>query len=148
MEGEPRKRRLIGEINVVPLIDVMLVLLVIFMATAPLLTQGVKVDLPKAGAEPLPVRSQKDQPPLILTVDRLGNRYLNIGSDAEQALDDAQLLELVRSALAADPDRDVLLRADTSVDYGRVVAAMVMLQQAGARKLGFLTDPLPVEYRR
>jgi biopolymer transport protein TolR len=119
-----------GEINVVPLIDVMLVLLVIFMATAPLLTQGVKVELPQAGAEPLPVRSQKDQPPLILTIDAEGQRFLNIGSSVDAALSDAQLLQAVRSAMSTDAHRDV-------------VAAMVILQNAGASKLGFLTDPLP-----
>ena len=145
MESAPRKRRLIGEINVVPLIDVMLVLLIIFMATAPLLTQGVKVELPKAGAEPLPVRSQKDQPPLILSIDGEGQRFLNIGNSADAALTDAQLLQAVRGALVADPDRDVLIRADTHVAYGRVIAAMVILQGAGASKLGFLTDPLPQE---
>jgi biopolymer transport protein TolR len=142
LEAAPRKRRLIGEINVVPLIDVMLVLLVIFMATAPLLTQGVKVELPKAGAEPLPVRSQKDQPPVILSIDSEGRQFLNTGR-ADAALKDAELLEAVQRALAADPARDVLVRADERVPYGRVVGAMVVLQNAGATKLGFLTDPLP-----
>jgi biopolymer transport protein TolR len=142
MDAAPRKRRLIAEINVVPMIDVMLVLLVIFMATAPLLTQGVKVELPKAGAEPLPVRSQKDQPPVILSIDSDGRQFLNTsGEDA--ALSDEQLLQAMRRALAADPERDVLIRADTRVPYGEVVGAMVVLQGAGASKLGFLTDPLP-----
>jgi biopolymer transport protein TolR len=143
MDSAPRKRRLMGEINVVPLIDVMLVLLVIFMATAPLLTQGVKVELPQAGAEPLPVHSQKDLPPLILSIDSQGQRFLNLGTSADAALTDAQLLQAVRVAMTADPKRDVLIRADTHVAYGRVVAAMVILQNAGASKLGFLTDPLP-----
>jgi biopolymer transport protein TolR len=142
LEGAPRKRRLIGEINVVPLIDVMLVLLVIFMATAPLLTQGVKVELPKAGAEPLPVRSQKDQPPVILSIDSKGQQFLNTGK-ADAALNDAELLQAVQGALAADPSREVLVRGDTRVSYGKVIGAMVVLQNAGATKLGFLTDPLP-----
>jgi biopolymer transport protein TolR len=137
-----RKRRLIAEINVVPMIDVMLVLLVIFMATAPLLTQGVKVELPKAGAEPLPVRSQKDQPPLILSIDRDARLFLNVGSNAAAPLDENALLQGVRAALTAAPERDVLVKADTSVPYGRVVGAMVILQQAGASKIGFLTDPV------
>jgi biopolymer transport protein TolR len=143
LEPAPRKRRLIGEINVVPMIDVMLVLLVIFMATAPLLTQGVKVDLPKAGAEPLPVRSQKDQPPVILSIDSEGRQYLNTGKKSDEALSDDELLKAVQGALASDPLREVLVRADTRVPYGRVVGAMVVLQTAGATKLGFLTDPLP-----
>jgi biopolymer transport protein TolR len=142
LEAAPRKRRLMGEINVVPLIDVMLVLLVIFMATAPLLTQGVKVELPKAGAEPLPVRSQKE-PPVILSIDTEGRLFLNLGTRSDAALSDEELLGAVRGALAADPQRDVLVRADTRVPYGRVVGAMVVLQSAGATKLGFLTDPLP-----
>jgi len=143
VESAPRKRRLMAEINVVPLIDVMLVLLVIFMATAPLLTQGVKVELPQASAEPLPVRTQKDQPPLILTIDAQGARYLNISRNVDAALDDAELAELIGAALQVDPDRDVLLRADELVPYGRVVEAMVLLQGSGAARLGFLTDPLP-----
>jgi biopolymer transport protein TolR len=143
LDSPPRKRRLMGEINVVPLIDVMLVLLVIFMATAPLLTQGVKVELPKAGAEPLTVRTQKDQPPVILSIDSEGRQFLNLGSRSEAALSDDELLQAVRDALAVDPLREVLVRADTRVPYGRVVGAMVVLQTAGATKLGFLTDPLP-----
>jgi biopolymer transport protein TolR len=142
LDSAPRKRRLMGEINVVPLIDVMLVLLVIFMATAPLLTQGVKVELPKAGAEPMPIRTQKDQPPVILSINSEGQQFLNTDKP-DVALNDAQLLQAVQGALAADPQRDVLVRADTRVPYGRVVGAMVVLQTAGATKLGFLTDPMP-----
>lgn len=133
-----------GEINVVPLIDVMLVLLVIFMATAPLLTQGVKVELPKAGAEPLPVRSQKDQPPVILSIDTQGQLFLNLGSKSDVPITEDELLQAVQGALASDPLRDVLVRADTRVAYGRVMGAMVVLQSAGATKIGFLTDPVPI----
>ena len=143
MQQGGRKRRLMGEINVVPYIDVMLVLLIIFMATAPLLTQGVKVELPKAAAEPLPVRNQKDKQPLIISIDSSAQIFLNIGNDTATALDDAALLARVRAALASAPERDVLVKADTRVAYGRVIGAMVILQQAGASKIGFLTDPLP-----
>jgi biopolymer transport protein TolR len=146
MEGAPRKRRLIAEINVVPLIDVMLVLLVIFMATAPLLKQGVRVDLPQATARPLPVTTERS-PPLILSIDSEGRRYLNISSDAERALDEAALNGAVSAALAEEPDRDVLLQADRRVAYEHVMSAMVLLQSAGATKLGFLADP-PEERRR
>ena len=86
MAQTARGRRLMGEINVVPYIDVMLVLLIIFMITAPLLTQGVKVELPKAGAEPL--EAQRLQP-LVLSVDRQGRMYLNVGGNPQAALDEA-----------------------------------------------------------
>jgi len=142
MDAAPRKRRLIGEINVVPLIDVMLVLLVIFMATAPLLTQGVKVDLPQASAQSLP-QSQTREPPVVLTIDREGQRFLNIGSDVQRPLADDELQQAVRAAVDADPLRDVLIRGDTAVPYGRVIGAMVLLQDAGAVRLGFVTDPPP-----
>ena len=139
MDAAPRKRRLMGEINVVPLIDVMLVLLVIFMATAPLLTQGVNVDLPKVAAQPLP--PQRKEPPLVISIDREGRRFVNVGRDPERSLDDAALAAAVVAALKSAPERDVLIKADTRVDYGRVIGAMVILQQAGASKLGFLTSP-------
>ena len=143
MTTHVRKRRLMGEINVVPYIDVMLVLLIIFMVTAPLLTQGVKVELPKAAAEPIPVRSREDQQPLILSVDQQARVYLSTGARPAQPLDDAALLAGVREALQRAPERDVLVKADARVAYGRVIEAMVVLQQAGATKIGFLTDPLP-----
>jgi len=146
MEDRPRKRRLIGEINVVPLIDVMLVLLVIFMATAPLLTQGVKVELPRASAEPLPPSTRS--PPLILSIDRAGQRYLNTSADPEQPLGQDELRAQVAAALATDPDRDVLLQADLAVPYEHVMGAMVLLQRAGAHRLGFLADPAVEEVQR
>jgi biopolymer transport protein TolR len=145
MEQGKRKRRLIGEINVVPYIDVMLVLLIIFMATAPLLTQGVKVELPKATSEPLPA---SDQQPLILSIDSSAQMFLNLGDKPAAPLDETTLLAGVRQALAVNPERDVLVKADTRVAYGKVIGAMVILQQGGARKIGFLTDPLPEQVGR
>jgi len=129
-----------GEINVVPYIDVMLVLLIIFMITAPLLTQGVKVDLPKAGAEPL--EAQQIQP-LVLSVDRQGRLYLNVGGDPQAPLDEQTVAARAAAALRRDPQTQVLVKADSAVAYGRVVQAMVILQRAGARKLGFITEPVP-----
>ncbi len=137
--GPKGKRRLMGEINVVPYIDVMLVLLIIFMITAPLLTQGIKVDLPKAGAEPLPV--QPNQPPLVLSIDAQGRLYLNVGSTPRQPIDDQTALVRATAALRHAPERPVLVNGDQAVNYGRVVQAMVILQQAGATKVGFQTDP-------
>jgi len=135
-----RGRRMMAEINVVPYIDVMLVLLIIFMITAPMLTQGIKVDLPKAGAEPLP-QDPKDTPPLILSVDNAGRFYLNIGKDEESAIGDDVVVERVATVLRREPTTAVLVKADQTVPYGRVVTGMVLLQQAGAEKVGFITDP-------
>ena len=136
-----RGRRLMGEINVVPYIDVMLVLLIIFMITAPLLTQGVKVELPRAGAQPLSSRDAKD--PVVLSVDRQGRLYINVGGDPHAPADPDAIEARAAAALSADPGRAVLVKADTAVAYGVVVHAMVILQSAGARKVGFVTDPLP-----
>jgi len=133
-----RGRRLMSEINVVPYIDVMLVLLIIFMVTAPLLAQGVKVDLPKAGAQPLEPNSN----PLVLSIDRMGHLYLNVGSNPRQALDEATVELRTAAALRRKPEMQVLLKADYRIDYGRVMGAMVILQRAGARRVGFVSDPL------
>jgi biopolymer transport protein TolR len=130
-----RGRRLMGEINVVPYIDVMLVLLIIFMVTAPMLSQGIKVDLPKAAAEPMPA----DVEPLVLSVDAGGGMYLNIG-DPQASLGPDRVLELVSAVLRREPARPVLVKADRAVEYGRVVEGMVLLQQAGAQKVGFATE--------
>jgi biopolymer transport protein TolR len=129
-----------GEINVVPYIDVMLVLLIIFMITAPLLTQGVKVDLPKAAAEPL--EAQRLQP-LVLSVDRAGRWYLNVGGNPQTPLDENTVAARAAALLRREPETQVLLKADNAVAYGRVVQAMVVLQHAGARKIGFITEPPP-----
>ncbi len=143
-----RGRRLMGEINVVPYIDVMLVLLIIFMITAPMLTQGVKVDLPKAGAEPLDPKMLKNTVPLVLSVDRAGKLYLNVGSKPQAALDPDTVEVRATAALHRNPETPVLVKADNAVAYGRVVQAMVILQRAGAKKVGFITDPLPDPKRR
>ncbi len=131
------KRRLMGDINVVPYIDVMLVLLIIFMITAPLLTQGVKVDLPKAKAEPLSL--QRNQDPLVLSIDARGRLYLNVGSHPREPVDDQTALIRASVALRRNPERAVLVNSDQSVSYGRVMQAMVLLQQAGAPQVGLET---------
>jgi biopolymer transport protein TolR len=143
MASVNKGRRLMGEINVVPYIDVMLVLLIIFMITAPLLTQGIKVDLPKAGAEPLDPKMLKDAIPIVLSVDKEGLLYLNIGGDPRSPLDPDVVADRTSTALKRNPELPVLVKADNAVSYGRVVMAMVILQKAGARKVGFITDPLP-----
>jgi biopolymer transport protein TolR len=135
-----QKRKLMGEINVVPYIDVMLVLLVIFMVTAPLLTQGVKVELPRAGAEP--IEDVPDQPPLVLSVDAEGNLYVNVGDDEDEPATAKEIVARVGAVIRNRPDTPVLIKADRSVPYGNVVGAMVLLQQGGAEAVGFVTDPL------
>lgn len=135
-----QKRKLMGEINVVPYIDVMLVLLVIFMVTAPLLTQGIEVDLPKANAEP--IESVPDHDPLVLSVDAEGNLYLNAGDNEDQPQAGREITRRVGIILGEKPETPVYVKADRAVPYGNVVGAMVVLQQAGASNIGFVTDPL------
>src|SRR6185436_3913040 len=143
-----RRRKLMGEINVVPYIDVMLVLLIIFMITAPLLAQGIKVDLPKAPAEPLSGDELRDKQPLILSITSAGDMYLNFGDDKDKPLDAPTLLARATAVLRRTPDTPVLVRADDKVQYGAVVTGMVLLQQAGATKVGFVTEPPPVSRPR
>ena len=133
-----RGRRLMGEINVVPYIDVMLVLLIIFMITAPLLTQGVKVNLPHAAAKPLPSAQNN---PLVLSVTRDGGLYLSVNGTTVGPASAQTIESRVAAALGADPARPVMIKADTAVSYGVIVRAMVILQDAGARKVGFITRP-------
>lgn len=132
------KRRQIAEMNVVPYIDVMLVLLVIFMVTAPMLKQGVEVDLPQASNEPVPADQGE---PIIVSLDRDGKFYLNLGEDVKQpkSIDDIQ--DLIAKALRAKPRRPVMVAGDHSIDYGQVISLMTRLQQAGAPKVGLLTEP-------
>ncbi|MBK5938503.1 protein TolR [Halochromatium roseum] len=133
-----QRRGPMAEINVVPYIDVMLVLLVIFLVTAPLITQGVKVDLPEANAQP---QAGEGAPPVIIHIDRFGDTYLDFG-DADLAPVDQQLLyERLRAARAADATLAVVVRADASVDYGVVIEAMVAAQAAGIASVGLVTQP-------
>jgi biopolymer transport protein TolR len=146
--NDRRGKRLMAEINVVPYIDVMLVLLIIFMVTAPLLTQGIKVELPKAGAEPLPEDMMRNHQPLILSVDSAGEYYLNIGGDEETPITSDTVVERVSAVLRREPQTPVLVKADRSVPYGSVVEGMVLLQESGAEKIGFITDPRETDTRR
>lgn len=138
-----RTRKLMSEINVVPYIDVMLVLLIIFMVTAPLLSQGVKVELPETdGAEAI----DPEPTMIVLSVEPTGQMYLNLG-DPEVALPPERVVKLVAAAMRREPGRPVLVKADRAVPYGRVVEGMVLLQQAGARKVGFVTQPVQSDAR-
>jgi biopolymer transport protein TolR len=140
---QPGSRRPMADINVVPFIDVMLVLLVIFMITAPLLTQGVKVDLPKTEAKAL---TEMEKEPLIVTVDSEGNFFLNLSDKPSQAITARTLSHLATDLLAAQQtgeQRPVLVRGDQHVNYGKVMEAMVLLQQSGAKSVGLITQPAP-----
>ena len=136
-----RGRKLMAEINVVPYIDVMLVLLIIFMITAPLLAEGIKVDLPKAGARPIPPEMLKDSKPIVLTIDDQGRLYLNYGGKDDEPIDAAAVEARAAAVLRRAPETAVLVRGDYRVAYGDVVAAMTILQRAGAEKVGFITQP-------
>lgn len=132
-------QRFVSEINVVPYIDVMLVLLVIFIVTAPLLQQGISVDLPDAQAKSL---DPQDEEPIVLSVDRYGHAYLNIADAPELPLDKERLLLRLQAALRRSPARKVLVKGDAGVSYGQVVAVMTWAQQAGAPSVGLVTHAL------
>ena len=132
-----KKRRPMSEINVVPYIDVMLVLLIIFMVTAPMLMQGVKVDLPEASADPV---DNQDSEPLIVSVDSAGQLFLNVGSSEDQALSLATLRDRVAAVMRRSPEKPVLVWGDQAVPYGDVVTVMVALQEAGAPSVGLVTE--------
>jgi biopolymer transport protein TolR len=144
MEGYKGRRRPMAEINVVPYIDVMLVLLVIFMITAPLLNLGVEVELPKADAEPLD--TEQNDEPLVVTVLRNGDLYLNAGGDLDGTssglIDPETLVTTVSAIVRRNPDIQVLVGGDERVGYGEVYNAMVLLQKAGVSKVGLMSDPL------
>jgi biopolymer transport protein TolR len=141
-------RRLMSEMNVVPYIDVMLVLLIIFMITAPLLTQGISVDLPDAAADALDPELLKDSEPIVLSIDREGRFYLNLGDDTQSPIENAAIVERVSAVIRRAPMTPVLVKGDEGVPYGRVVVGATLLQQAGATKVGFLTDPAGVDDER
>jgi biopolymer transport protein TolR len=133
-----RKRRSMSEINVVPYIDVMLVLLIIFMVTAPLLNQGVEVDLPAAPANPL----DADGPdPVVVSVDVAGKIYLNISADPDASISAGAMVNQVKAALEKEAKRPVLIRGDANGPYENVVRVLVLLQRADVNSVGLVTDP-------
>ena len=133
------KRKPVSEINVVPYIDVMLVLLIIFMITAPLIQQGVEIDLPQASANPMPPEQRE---PLVISVSKNGDFYLNIGENNDKPIDEDLLANRVAAVINNHPQTPVLVRGDKAVDYGRVTEAMVLLQAAGVDKVGLMTESL------
>ncbi len=144
-KGRRVRRRRMSEINVVPYIDVMLVLLVIFMVTAPLLAEGVKVKLPQAAAKP--IKSQNEAP-VVVTVDQKGYYYLNINDKPETAIESADLVAKVAAVKRRNPQAEILVRGDSDANYGSVVGAMVLLQQAGVENVGLVTRSPPKSRKR
>ncbi|MBV1905194.1 MAG: protein TolR [Pseudomonadales bacterium] len=142
MRREGKRKRPMSEINVVPYIDVMLVLLVIFMATAPLVTQGVKVNLPKKPSDAI---ADVQDDPLVISIREDGALFLNLGvrenESSGQRVTIYALEEQAGKLIRARPDVPVYLRADSSLDYGKVVEIMTVLQSAGAESVGLITDP-------
>jgi biopolymer transport protein TolR len=138
LQGGRGRRRVISEINVVPYIDVMLVLLIIFMITAPLITQGVKIDLPQAPSEVIP---PSDQEPIVVSIDAAGRLYVDIGEDPDQPVTEQTLATRIAAVLKYKPETEVLVEGDRGVDYGRVVEVMTVLQSAGADGVGLITEP-------
>jgi len=145
MDMSPRRARRpqMSEMNVVPYIDVMLVLLVIFMITAPMLTQGVNVELPSTEAESMPV--DQDEPPLVVSVDSNGAYYLEVGDDRGKPSPMSEIVKQVSSIIAERPDARVYVRGDQHVRYGVVIRLMALLQVAGASEVGLITEPPPEE---
>ena len=136
--GKKIKKKPMAEINVVPYIDVMLVLLIVFMVTAPLLMQGVKVDLPQAPSEPM---KNKDDEPVIVSIKKDGSYYIKLGAKAESAKPLNTITAQVSKILRANPKAPILVWGDHKVEYGVVVALMTELQNAGAPSVGLVTEP-------
>tara|TARA_R110001583_G_scaffold64345_1_gene186975 strand:- start:3926 stop:4363 length:438 start_codon:yes stop_codon:yes gene_type:complete len=136
------RRKIVAEINVVPYIDVMLVLLIIFMATAATVTLGVKVDLPQSSAESLSVDSK---PPLIASIDKQGLYYLDVGESGDTALSAEEMSALVKAQLDADNEAQFVVKGDGDVPYKSVIELMVLLQEAGVPSLGLMTEPVDNE---
>jgi len=131
-----RKRRM-SEINVVPYIDVMLVLLVIFMVTAPMLTEGVQVELPQTFAKAM---AKNQEEPVVVSVDVKGQYYINIGDNTDKPLSVEDLITRVAAVMRHRPSQGIYIKGDKSVNYGAVVSIMAQLQKSGVAKVGLITE--------
>ncbi|MBL4637859.1 MAG: protein TolR [Gammaproteobacteria bacterium] len=139
-----QRRKPMSEINVVPYIDVMLVLLIIFMITAPMLTQGVNVDLPTADSNAIDVPEDNSEP-LVVSIDAEGKFYVTIGDKQDEPLEAQQLLVKVAAVLRRSPNTPVMVKGDSAVNYGQVVTVMTLLQKAGAPSVGLITKQTEIE---
>lgn len=138
------RRKPMAEINVVPYIDVMLVLLIIFMITAPMLTQGVDVNLPSADANPMEMPDDNTEP-LVVSVDKDGKFYIAIGDNPDDPVDAELLMARVQAVLRNNPNVPVVVKGDDAVNYGKVVTVMALLQAAGAPSVGLITKQPEIE---
>jgi len=136
-----KNRRLMGQMNVVPYIDVMLVLLIIFMITAPMLQQGITVDLPEVDASPLDPDVLAQNEPLVISVNAAGEFFINLGESPNDPVADEAVLTTTAAVVRRNPDTPVLIKSDQAVNFGRVATALALLQRAGAKGIGILTDP-------
>lgn len=136
------RRKPMSEINMVPFIDIMMVLLVAFMISAPMMTQGVKVELPKTSSDNIALPEDKEV--LIVSVKADGSYFIDIGSDRDKAVGLSSLTEKVGKVVSARPNIQVLIQGDARVAYGSVVQLMAGLQNAGISHVGLVTDPVAV----
>ncbi len=133
-----QRRKPMAEINVVPYIDVMLVLLIIFMITAPILTQGVSVDLPQADANAVEPPADNSEP-LVISVDADGLFYAAVGENPDEPMDAQRLVNIVGAVLKHSPNTPVMVKGDSAANYGQVITVMALLQKAGAPSVGLIT---------
>jgi len=136
--GRMNRRKLMSHINVVPYIDVMLVLLIIFMVTAPLLNLGVDIHLPQSAAKSV----QDTKEPVLVSVDKDGNFFLTLGGTQHEPIDADNLVRKVSAFVRANPQVSVMIGGDERVDYGKIYQAMVLLQQSGVAKVGLMSQPV------
>ena len=134
-----KRRNLISDINVVPYIDVMLVLLVIFMISAPLMVQGIQVNLPEASSEALPVKNQE---PLIVSITQEGTLFLETDSTKDKPLSLSEISDLTSKIFEASPGLQVVIRGDGEVKYEKVMTLMATLQISGASDIGLISVPI------
>ncbi|MDD5321129.1 MAG: protein TolR [Methylococcales bacterium] len=139
MSRKHGRRKPMGEINVVPYIDVTLVLLIIFMITTPMLQTGVEVDLPQA--ESAMVEQKEGEPPIVISIKEQGEYYINIDGQNDELIQPEEINARVAAVLSNKPGTQVLISADKGVDYGTVVTVMAALKNAGVPTVGLMTKP-------
>jgi biopolymer transport protein TolR len=142
VSGRAGRRRPVAEINVIPYIDVCLVLLIIFMVTAPMMQSGVEVSLPQAEAKTI---EPKDTPPAVVSIQADGTLYLDVNGEGEQRIADSALVERLLQVVAENRETQVFIRGDSAVPYGRVVDIMAAIKRAGILSVGLMTRPPDVQ---